>query len=75
MNKIKSDTLMGVSTLDLLFHYAPTSIFSVAFIFELGRYIVSHDGYYATEVLDIEKNHGRYFVILRGGTHHLRLPA
>src|SRR5690606_21928889 len=43
-------------------------------IFESGRYITSSIGYYAAEVLDIKKNHGKIFVILRGGTHHLRLP-
>ncbi|MGC4376451.1 type III PLP-dependent enzyme [Fictibacillus sp. Mic-4] len=44
-------------------------------IFECGRYIASSCGYYAAEVLDIKQNHGRYFCIIRGGSHHLRLPA
>ncbi|MEE6451347.1 type III PLP-dependent enzyme [Gottfriedia acidiceleris] len=44
-------------------------------LFECGRYITSSCGYYAAEVLDIKKNHGEYFCILRGGSHHLRLPA
>jgi 2-[(L-alanin-3-ylcarbamoyl)methyl]-2-hydroxybutanedioate decarboxylase len=44
-------------------------------LFECGRYITSSCGYYAAEVLDIKQNHGEYFCILRGGSHHLRLPA
>ncbi|WP_338450072.1 type III PLP-dependent enzyme [Niallia oryzisoli] len=44
-------------------------------LFECGRYITSSCGYYAAEVLDIKQNHGRYFCVLRGGSHHLRLPA
>ncbi|AMX84633.1 diaminopimelate decarboxylase [Geobacillus subterraneus] len=44
-------------------------------IFELGRLITAHSGYYAAEVLDLKNNYGTYFAILRGGTHHLRLPA
>lgn len=44
-------------------------------LFECGRYITSSCGYYAAEVLDIKQNHGQYFCVLRGGSHHLRLPA
>ncbi|MBB6446301.1 diaminopimelate decarboxylase [Bacillus benzoevorans] len=44
-------------------------------VFECGRYITSSCGYYAAEVLDIKQNHGKYFCLLRGGSHHLRLPA
>jgi 2-[(L-alanin-3-ylcarbamoyl)methyl]-2-hydroxybutanedioate decarboxylase len=44
-------------------------------LFECGRYITSSCGYYATEVLDIKQNHEQYFCVLRGGSHHLRLPA
>ena len=43
--------------------------------FECGRYLVAACGYYAVEVLDIKKNHGQWFIIVRGGTHHFRLPA
>ncbi|WP_338472778.1 type III PLP-dependent enzyme [Niallia sp. XMNu-256] len=43
--------------------------------FECGRYITSSCGYYAAEVLDIKQNHDQYFCVLRGGSHHLRLPA
>ncbi|MBW3114588.1 type III PLP-dependent enzyme [Bacillus sp. MCCB 382] len=44
-------------------------------ILELGRYMVAHCGYYVAEVMDIKKNHGEHFALIRGGTHHLRLPA
>jgi 2-[(L-alanin-3-ylcarbamoyl)methyl]-2-hydroxybutanedioate decarboxylase len=44
-------------------------------LFECGRYITSSCGYYAAEVLDIKQNHGMNFCVLRGGSHHLRLPA
>ncbi len=44
-------------------------------VFECGRYITASCGYYAAEVLDIKQNHGHYFCVLRGGSHHLRLPA
>ena len=32
-------------------------------------------GWYAAEVLDLKHTHGRTFAVLRGGTHHFRLPA
>ncbi|MFX3660913.1 MAG: type III PLP-dependent enzyme [Ectobacillus sp.] len=44
-------------------------------LFECGRYITSSCGYYAAEVLDIKQNHGCYFCVIRGGSHHFRLPA
>lgn len=44
-------------------------------LFECGRYITSSCGYYAAEVLDIKQNHGEIFCVVRGGSHHLRLPA
>ncbi|MBT2730591.1 type III PLP-dependent enzyme [Bacillus sp. ISL-75] len=44
-------------------------------LFESGRYITSSCGYYAAEVLDIKQNHGKYFCVVRGGSHHFRLPA
>jgi diaminopimelate decarboxylase len=46
-----------------------------AILFECGRYVTSFCGYYAAEVLDLKRNHGKAFVIVRGGTHHCRLPA
>ncbi len=46
-----------------------------ALLFECGRYMTAASGYYAAEVLDIKQNHGRHYVIVRGGTHQFRLPA
>jgi diaminopimelate decarboxylase len=43
--------------------------------FECGRYLVAPYGWYAAEVLDVKRNHGENYAILRGGTHHFRLPA
>jgi diaminopimelate decarboxylase len=43
--------------------------------FEIGRFISAACGYYLMEVLDIKRNHGEYFAIGRGGTHHFRTPA
>jgi 2-[(L-alanin-3-ylcarbamoyl)methyl]-2-hydroxybutanedioate decarboxylase len=44
-------------------------------VFELGRYLAAPAGWYAAQVLDLKRNHGRWFAVLRGGTHHFRLPA
>lgn len=44
-------------------------------LFECGRFITSSSGYYAAEILDIKKNHGHHFCVIRGGSHHFRLPA
>ncbi|WP_062513015.1 type III PLP-dependent enzyme [Halobacillus sp. KGW1] len=44
-------------------------------ILEIGRYLTAASGYYVTEVLDVKENHGQWFAVVRGGTHHLRLPA
>ena len=43
--------------------------------FECGRYLVAAWGAYVTEVLDVKTNHGDCFAVVRGGTHHFRLPA
>jgi diaminopimelate decarboxylase len=43
--------------------------------FELGRFLTADAGWYAAEVLDLKRTHGRWFAVLRGGTHHFRLPA
>ncbi|AKU18234.1 alanine racemase [Luteipulveratus mongoliensis] len=42
---------------------------------EPGRAITAPCGHYVTEVLDVKESHGEEFVIVRGGTHHLRTPA
>ncbi|HEY0345982.1 MAG TPA: type III PLP-dependent enzyme [Solirubrobacteraceae bacterium] len=43
--------------------------------FECGRFLVAACGSYAAEVLDIRRNHGVNYLLVRGGTHHFRLPA
>ncbi len=58
--------------LDALRAGLPTT---VPLVFELGRYLAAHAGWYAAEVLDLKHTHGRWFAVLRGGTHHFRLPA
>lgn len=47
----------------------------VRLIFELGRFLVAGAGWYAAEVVDLKSTHDRNFAVLRGGTHHFRLPA
>ncbi|MFC7533159.1 type III PLP-dependent enzyme [Actinoplanes sp. GCM10030250] len=47
----------------------------VELIVEPGRYLTADAGWYAAEVLDLKTTHGRTFAVLRGGTHHFRLPA
>jgi diaminopimelate decarboxylase len=44
-------------------------------IFEPGRFLAADAGAYAATVLDLKTTHGRTFAVLRGGTHHFRLPA
>ncbi|QKG85494.1 type III PLP-dependent enzyme [Kroppenstedtia pulmonis] len=44
-------------------------------MFECGRFLTAFCGTYVTQVLDIKENHGETFAIVRGGTHHFRLPA
>ncbi|PRX50356.1 diaminopimelate decarboxylase [Prauserella shujinwangii] len=43
--------------------------------FECGRFLVAACGSYFTEVLDVKRTRGTAFVLVRGGTHHFRLPA
>jgi diaminopimelate decarboxylase len=57
----------GLSTLDL-----PAG---VELIVEPGRILAADAGWYAAEVIDLKRTHGRVFAVLRGGTHHFRLPA
>jgi len=47
----------------------------VELIVEPGRILAADAGWYAAEVLDLKVTHGRTFAVLRGGTHHFRLPA
>jgi diaminopimelate decarboxylase len=44
-------------------------------VVEPGRWLATPAGWYAAEVLDLKRTHGRWFAVLRGGTHHFRLPA
>nr|MDT0657670.1 type III PLP-dependent enzyme [Micromonospora sp. DSM 115978] len=44
-------------------------------VLEPGRFLVADAGWYAAQVLDLKRVHGRWFAVLRGGTHHFRLPA
>ena len=43
--------------------------------FECGRFLTAAWGAYVVEVLDVKANHGACFAVVRGGTHHFRLPA
>ncbi|MET0937272.1 MAG: type III PLP-dependent enzyme [Luteibacter sp.] len=47
---------------------------AVTLRFEPGRYVSVACGFYAMEVIDIKRNHGQWFAIGRGGTHHFRTP-
>lgn len=47
----------------------------VQLVFEPGRILAADAGWYAAEVLDVKTTHGRTFAVIRGGTHHFRLPA
>lgn len=44
-------------------------------MFECGRYLTASCGYYAAEIVDVKSNHGNRFALIRGGTHHFRLPS
>lgn len=44
-------------------------------VFECGRFLTADCGYYLAEVTDLKTTHGSHFAILRGGSHHFRLPA
>ena len=43
--------------------------------FECGRIVAAYSAVYVCEILDIKANHGRAFALLRGGSHHFRLPS
>jgi 2-[(L-alanin-3-ylcarbamoyl)methyl]-2-hydroxybutanedioate decarboxylase len=47
----------------------------VRLVVEPGRFLAASAGWYAAEVLDVKRSQGRWFAVLRGGTHHFRLPA
>jgi len=64
----------AIIDLDLLRRSLPRPD-GVELIFEPGRILAADAGWYAAEVLDLKRTHGRWFAVLRGGTHHFRLPA
>ncbi len=43
--------------------------------FECGRIVAAYHAVYVCEILDIKAVHGHTFALLRGGTHHFRLPS
>lgn len=47
----------------------------VTVVFEPGRWLVTHCGWYAAEVLDVKQAYGRWFAVLRGGINHFQLPT
>jgi 2-[(L-alanin-3-ylcarbamoyl)methyl]-2-hydroxybutanedioate decarboxylase len=47
----------------------------VRVVFELGRCLVAAAGWYAAEVVDVKRSHGRAVAVVRGGMHHFRLPS
>jgi len=57
------------------FRAATAGLRDVPLVFEPGRFLAASAGWYAAPVVDVKRNHGRWFVVLRGGTHHFRLPA
>ncbi len=68
---------LGDATIDLgaLAAALPAPPDGVELIVEPGRILAADAGWYAAEVLDVKHTHGRWFAVLRGGTHHFRLPA
>ncbi|OLT30199.1 decarboxylase [Actinomadura sp. CNU-125] len=42
---------------------------------EPGRALTAYHGRYVTDVLDVKTTRGETYVVLRGGTHHLRTPV
>jgi diaminopimelate decarboxylase len=70
---------LGTATIDLAALRAGLAGLAVPpgveLIVEPGRILAADAGWYAAEVLDLKRTHGRWFAVLRGGTHHFRLPA
>ncbi len=71
-NEVAFDWVHYCQQLDKL---VKESMISFNLAMECGRFVTASCGKYLTEVTDIKKNNGEYFAILRGGTHHFRLPA
>lgn len=47
----------------------------VEVVVEPGRWLAAEAGWYEVEVVDLKRNHGRWFAIVRGGMHHFRHPV
>jgi 2-[(L-alanin-3-ylcarbamoyl)methyl]-2-hydroxybutanedioate decarboxylase len=47
----------------------------VEMVVEPGRWLLAPAGRYEVEVVDLKRSHGRWWALVRGGTHHFRLPA
>ncbi|GIM94957.1 alanine racemase [Paractinoplanes toevensis] len=69
------DYLHATDRMDLAPLASVTVPDGIDLVFEPGRYLAADAGWYAAEVLDVKTTHGRTFAVLRGGTHHFRLPA
>jgi len=65
----------GTRAFDLAKLAAVTIPAGITLVYEPGRFLVAPAGWYAAEVVDLKPSHGRWFAVLRGGTHHFRLPA
>jgi diaminopimelate decarboxylase len=66
---------LGDATIDLTALSGVRVPAGVELVLEPGRILAADAGWYATEVLDLKRTHGRTFAVVRGGTHHFRLPA
>jgi diaminopimelate decarboxylase len=42
---------------------------------EPGRSMTAYHGWYVTDVLDVKTTRNQTYIVLRGGTHHLRTPV
>lgn len=51
------------------------AVSGVEMIVEPGRWLAAEIGTYEAEVMDLKLSHSRWFAVVRGGTHHFRLPA
>src|SRR6185369_1428219 len=66
----------GAGVFDLAaFSITPVDGVGARLIVEPGRFVAAEAGWYAAEVADVKRSHGRWFAVIRGGTHHFRLPA
>jgi diaminopimelate decarboxylase len=71
LDRMRAD-LAGV---DLSGDLSSGGLAGIDLVVEPGRFLAAPIGWYAAEVIDVKRNLGRWFAVLRGGTHHFRLPA